>query len=134
VPPPPPAPGQWTPPPGTIDWGTVIRGTHRDRRSLTVANNQQYYGFTLTGQTRVVIHLTGLRDDADLALLDATGNILQTSSHSRRRNETISVTLAPGTYYVRSYLVGSAGTAFRISMTDTPVKLKKVKTPHHKRR
>jgi hypothetical protein len=130
-PPSPPPPGSFTPPPGTIEWGTVVRGTHRDRESLTVANGQQFYGFTLTAQSKVVIRLTGLRDDADLALLDAAGNIIRTSSHPRRRNEVITLTLMPGTYYIRSYLVGTNGTKYLLAMTDTPIK---VRTAHRPRR
>lgn len=129
-----PSPSQitaWAPPPGTIEWGTIARGTHRDRRSLTVALGQQFYGFTLGAQSKVVIRLTGLRDDADLALLDASGNMIQTSSHPRRRNEAITLTLGPGTYYIRAYLVGTSGTRYLLAMTDTPIK---VRTAHRRRR
>ena len=68
--------------------------------------HRNFYRFTLTETRTVRIELRNLTQNADLYLVDRIGNLLYSSGYSRSRNsglsdETITWTLAPGTYYIQ---------------------------------
>jgi hypothetical protein len=99
------------------DWGVINPGTVRafddyvgpdDRNDLT--------RITLAQPTRVYVKLSGLSDDADLMLLDATGNRIAYSKRSGSADEWFQIDLAAGTYYVRVLFVGlgATGTNYRL--------------------
>lgn len=60
-----------------------------------------YYRFATTGSSNFRLSLSGLSDNADVHLLDASGNTLRSSANAGSAAESISVDgLAAGTYYV----------------------------------
>ncbi|MHB9138486.1 MAG: pre-peptidase C-terminal domain-containing protein, partial [Victivallaceae bacterium] len=58
------------------------------------------YKLTMVRNGNLAIGLSGLSGNADLALLDAKGKTLKTSANKLNANESITVDLLAGTYYV----------------------------------
>lgn len=82
----------------TIPLNTDIRGTISSR------GDNDYYRVVITTGGTITISLTTLPANYDLALLNASGNTLQTSASNGTANETISRTVNSGTtYYIRVY-------------------------------
>lgn len=71
------------------------------------ATADDYYAFSVASRSSVSLSLTGLSNDANLQLLDGTGNslsiggVVQTSTNPGRFAESITATLNPGLYYIR---------------------------------
>ncbi|KAF0163260.1 MAG: subtilisin [Rhodocyclaceae bacterium] len=65
-------------------------------------DDTDFYSFTTTGATNFRLNLSGLSADADVELLDASYNVLQSSVNWGTAAESISVDrLAAGSYYIR---------------------------------
>lgn len=76
---------------------------------------EQYYKFRLNRSSSFDLSLSGLKSDADLALLDRKGKMLGQSNRNGRLNEAISRSLDKGVYYVKvSRQRGS--TRYRLNM------------------
>ena len=73
-----------------------------------------YRRFTLTEEKEVELELLGLDADADLVLEDIGGNELHASRSSGTTGETLTATLAAGTYYVRVEAQESGANAFEL--------------------
>jgi hypothetical protein len=70
---------------------------------INVRGDNDYYKFITTGST-ITISLTTLPADYQLALLNSSGTILQSSTNSSTTSETINATVTSGgTYYARVY-------------------------------
>ncbi len=90
------------------------------------STDQDYYKFTISAKSNVVITLQNLPKDYDLQLLNSSGSYLTGSSNGGTSSETITQNgLAAGTYYVRVY--GYSGNfdlstcyALRVSATAAP--------------
>ncbi len=84
--------------------------------TVTPAAND-YYRFNLSNRSSFNLSLTNLTADANVTLLDSTGNPLsingvpQTSSNPGRFAESINTTLDAGTYYILVSLGNSTGNA-----------------------
>jgi len=131
-------PGDTTQPPPIVkgihpdaDFGTVVKGQRHIRASLAPTTQPQLiYAFTLTNPLqRVVIHLSGLKKNADLELLDVNGNVILRSHRPRRQGENISLKMSPGTYYIKVYLIDSAATPLVLNLQVTKLKVPKPKAP-----
>ncbi|HET9277032.1 MAG TPA: zinc-dependent metalloprotease family protein [Flavitalea sp.] len=82
----------------TIPLNTDIKGTISSR------GDNDYYRVVITTGGTITISLTALPANYDLALLNGSGNTLQTSASNGTTNETISATVNSGTtYYIRVY-------------------------------
>ncbi|HMX16158.1 MAG TPA: Calx-beta domain-containing protein, partial [Rhodocyclaceae bacterium] len=80
-----------------------------------------YYRIRLAGDADLVIQLQGMLGDANVDLLDASGNLLASSTNPGRNNERIVFTGATaGTYLVRAYSQGGADTAYDLEMLAVP--------------
>ncbi len=66
-------------------------------------DTDDYYRFTLIGQSALTARITGLTGDADMSLLNGSGAVMVTSRNGGTTNETITRTLAAGTYFIRVY-------------------------------
>jgi hypothetical protein len=108
----------------TQDFGTILKGSRRVRGSLVPRAAGLVYSFTLTRFSRVTLHLSGLKFDADLILVDANGTVIAASRHPRKRAEAITLKLAAGTYYIEPALVDSTTTPFVLQFGVTPIKVK----------
>ena len=62
----------------------------------------------------VYAKLYNMTDNADLMLMDKNGNRIAYSKTPGAATEAFTMTLAPGTYYVRALHAGIAGTAYRL--------------------
>ena len=69
---------------------------------INVKGDNDYYRFTASGGS-ITLSLTNLPADYQLALVSSTGATLQTSANAGTSNETITRTVASGTYYARVY-------------------------------
>ena len=88
----------------TPDLGDITGLTAAQSESLRLdgtADAVTYRRFTLSAEKEVELELLGLDADADLVLEDIGGNELHASRESGTTGETLTATLAAGTYYVR---------------------------------
>jgi hypothetical protein len=67
------------------------------------SGDNDYYKFTIATGGTITLTLTTLPTNYQLSLLNSIGNVLQSSTNGGSNNETISATVAAGTYYARVY-------------------------------
>ena len=89
------------------------------------SDRDDYYRFSLDESSRVNLSVTGLSDDADVQILDSSGNELFESSNSASNDETINAQLTAGTYFVRVFAYTSFDNTeydltISTSVTDDP--------------
>jgi PKD repeat protein len=84
---------------GTVTVGYSKRLTER----LTTQDLDDYYVFHVQDALNIELTLGGLSANAQLALLDASGNSIQYSGRRGTYSEKITRTLSAGTYYVRVF-------------------------------
>lgn len=68
---------------------------------------------------RIGLLLDGLSGDIELALVNAGGETLRTSTGSWSRSETIDASVTAGTWYVRVYPYSNFASGYRLSVTAT---------------
>lgn len=82
-------------------------GTYRD--SITAADPNDYYQFSLNSQALVGLNLNGLgggslADDLNVQILNSSGGVVASSNNGSTASEVLTnVNLASGTYYVRVF-------------------------------
>jgi trimeric autotransporter adhesin len=100
----------------------VLNGTRTFTNFVGSTDANDYYRFTLNGDSNFRLTLSGLTADADVDLLDAAGNVLTSGVNSGSTAELIAGTIAGGTYYVRVYPgTLSSSTNYSLSITGTLV-------------
>ena len=82
-----------------------------------VRDSKDYYQFEVTKESDVNIVLDGLKQDANLKLLDKGGNILFSSSELNQKGEVVDSILPKGTYYVLVEPKGDGRTAYNLSVS-----------------
>ena len=84
-----------------------LEGGIRLRDQVDATDINDFYRFRVKSSSNGFgmfnLSVTGLRANADAALLDSRGRVLQKSAHRGRKSESISMPLSAGTYYVRVY-------------------------------
>jgi hypothetical protein len=70
---------------------------------INVKGDNDYYKFVIATNSAITISLTTLPADYQLSLLNSSGSVLQSSTHSGTATETINRNVAAGTYYARVY-------------------------------
>lgn len=111
-----------------ISLNTDVKGTVAPKYDI------DHYKFTISSVGTISVWLTTLPGNYDLALLNSSGAQIGISKNKGTKNETISTTVNPGTYYAKVYPVGTANsatscytlkvqtiTATRVITTSTPV-------------
>ncbi|MDA1049522.1 MAG: pre-peptidase C-terminal domain-containing protein [Planctomycetota bacterium] len=83
------------------------------------ADINDYYRVRIGQQSDVRLGLDGLRADADLQLLNSSGQTIASSTRGGSNAESISRALQPGTYFVRVYPY-SGDTNYRLTLNATP--------------
>lgn len=73
------------------------------RESIGGADRNDFYSFKISNRSSARFLLTKLKADANLQLLNSSGQAVQTSARKGKRNESIETPLAAGTYYLRVY-------------------------------
>ncbi|WP_147071152.1 Calx-beta domain-containing protein, partial [Microcystis aeruginosa] len=90
-------------------------------------DNDDYYKFTIVGDTLLDLKLTGLTAGAYVRLLDSTGSWITGSYNDGTADETIKRTLTAGTYYIQvtpDVLPDSSGwqnTNYSLKLTLPPI-------------
>ena len=81
---------------------------------------RDYYRFTLNHQRTLSLTLTGLSQDADLELYDATGTRLAESARDAANDELITQPLSAGTYFIRIFAFEpTAQTNYKLTASAT---------------
>jgi hypothetical protein len=89
----------------SINLNTEVKGTIAPKYDI------DHYGFTIGTYGSVNVWLTTLPGNYDLAVLNSSGTQIGISKNKGSRNESISLALAPGTYYAKVYPAGTANSA-----------------------
>ena len=96
-------------------------GTLNSSRSFSdwvgSADTNDYYRFTVNGQSNFSLDLTGLTADADVQLLNSSGSLITSSSLSGSSSESINRQLGTGTYYVRVLPFNGANTNYSLNLS-----------------
>jgi Calpain family cysteine protease/Bacterial pre-peptidase C-terminal domain len=98
-----------------------LSGTRTFNDAVNTTDTNDYYRFNLTNNSNFSLTLNGLGADANVQLLDSTGNVLRSSNNTGKTAESISATLNTGNYFVRVFPNGSISTNYQISMTANAV-------------
>jgi len=86
--------------------------------SVSGSDRADMYRFDLAGNSTFSLNLKKLKANADMALLDSSGKVMQISQHFGKKNEAIGATLEAGTYYVR--VIGRGrDTPYRLELSTT---------------
>ena len=89
---------------------------------MGVTDPHDYYRFSLTQSSELELSLTGLADDADVQLLDSSGNPLMVSSSYWTSEASINAQLLAGDYYIRVYpSYSSDNTDYNLTVSATAV-------------
>ncbi len=106
----------------------TARGLGNQPRNITLtefvggADTDDYFRFTLTGDTALSVGVTGLADDLDLEILDADGQSIDASINYDTDDEGISLNLAAGTYFARVYQgVSGASSVYTLTLDAAPL-------------
>lgn len=95
---------------GTVSFNDFIGGTD--------AND--YFRFEITKESKFSLTLRNLSENANVAILDARGNPIRTTTGGSGNNGLIDLeSLKPGTYYVRVYRFGTKSTSYNLELTAT---------------
>ncbi|QLE54146.1 S-layer family protein [Nostoc sp. TCL26-01] len=104
--------------------GSLTSTSNIFQDSLSSADRNDYYRFTVSSSSIVTLNLTGLaaNSDADLYLLNSNGSNLKVASTSGNASESIRFTLnnqpANTSYYAQVYLVNSTvSTTYNLSLS-----------------
>lgn len=89
----------------TINMSTDVKGT------IAPANDVDYYKFTMNWYGGIVVWLTTLPANYDLAVFNSSGAQIGISQNKGSKNETISLTVNAGDYYVKVFPKGTANSA-----------------------
>jgi Secretion system C-terminal sorting domain/Bacterial pre-peptidase C-terminal domain/Fibronectin type III domain len=89
----------------SISLNTDVKGT------IAPTNDIDHYKFTITSYGTINVWLTTLPGNYDLVLLNSSGAQIGISKNKGTRNESISLSVAPGIYYAKVYPAGSANSA-----------------------
>jgi hypothetical protein len=110
-PPPSPAQNLGTLSPGVVRW---VDG------SVSTTNRSDAYVFRVDRSLQAYITLRNMTDDADLVILDSIGRQVAISQRTGSTGESITLNLAPGTYYVNVlFTKGVSATNYRLRLQGT---------------
>jgi hypothetical protein len=106
--------------------GKKFGGKRIQKQTLT-PGAEAYYSFTLTAPARVKAMLGKLKDNADLELRDANGNVIVSSAKPGKKPEKLIRPLPAGTYLVRLVGTGTQATPYVMKlMVGKPTKKDRV--------
>jgi PKD repeat protein len=104
--------------------GTLpIEGVRAVRQDLADDNRYQYHRFNVASASHLFVKLEELEDDADLAVLDASGTIVGESKRASLRTEILRFDVPAGEYFVRVSLAGWFGGGYRLRLATSAAEL-----------
>jgi hypothetical protein len=83
-------------------------------------DSNDYYRFTLSNTSNFSLSLNGLSADADVQLLNSSGNFIQDSANTGTSAESISRRLNAGTYFIRVFQY-SGSTSYNLNASATTI-------------
>ncbi|MBW4471648.1 MAG: tandem-95 repeat protein, partial [Stenomitos rutilans HA7619-LM2] len=95
--------------------GSNLTGSATYRNSVGSLNND-YYQLNVGTPSAVNLTLAGLTANLDVQLVNSSNQVLQSSTLSGTSAETITSTLAAGTYYVRVYAANGGTSAYALNL------------------
>ncbi len=99
---------------GTLNNVRTING------HVGTGDDNDFFRFNLSGTRSFNLSLTGMSADADVRLLNSSGQTIQSSTRAGSSSESISRTLNAGTYYAQVYRYRSASTRYSLRLSETP--------------
>jgi hypothetical protein len=88
---------------------TPIAGNSSVKSQIGTSNDQDYYKFSITSVSTIIVSLQTLPFNYDLQLLNSAGAVIASSTNAGTANESIAISFAnPGTYTIRVFSVGGA--------------------------
>lgn len=93
-----------------------LNGTRNFSDFVGTADTNDYYRFTLSGNSNFKLAMTGMTANADVQLLNSAGGVITSSRATGSTAESIVSNLSAGTYYIRTYPVGTANTNYNLSL------------------
>lgn len=94
--------------------------SRRDSLSTSQQDFIDYYKFRVSSSSQVTLNLRGLRDDANLILLNSAGRVLTSPRKLGKRPETITRNLDIGNYFVAVSLFGNQ-TPYSLQASAVPL-------------
>ena len=101
---------------GTARNVTLAQATSSFSDFVGAGDTADYYKFTLPAASTVQAYLSGITENADLALLDSNGSVLASSNKLGSTPEIMGQPLAAGTYYALVTPTGGAQTNYNLTM------------------
>jgi hypothetical protein len=89
----------------TINVNTDVKGT------LAPVGDIDHYKFNISSRGTINVWLTTLPSNYDLVVYNGSGQQIGISKNKGSKNETVSLSVEPGSYYVKVYPAGNANSA-----------------------
>jgi hypothetical protein len=99
-----------------------LNGNRGFAESVSSSDRNDYYRFSLASASNFSVSMTGLRNNADLRLLNSSGGTIASSTRSGRSNESIARQLGAGVYYIR-VSQRSGSTSYDLGVSASPLPL-----------
>ncbi len=96
---------------GTISGAAAISMNTDVKGTIAPVNDIDHYQFTVSSRGTINVWLTTLPANYDLAVFNSSGTQIGISKNKGSKNETISLMVEPGVYYVKVFPVGNANSA-----------------------
>ena len=96
---------------GTISGAAAISLNTDVKGTIAPKFDIDHYKFTVSSSGTINVWLTTLPGNYDLAVLNSSGTQIGISKNKGTRNESISLSVAPGIYYAKVYPTGTANSA-----------------------
>lgn len=87
-----------------------------NREDTVATNSSHFFKFNVTDATTVKLYLKDLSNNADLKLLRSSGTVIDSSTRSGSRSESIRSKLLAGTYFVEVDGVSSSSISYDLKM------------------
>jgi hypothetical protein len=96
---------------GTMSGAALINLNTDVKGTIAPANDIDYYKFSISSSGTFTVWLTTLPGNYDLVVLNGSGTQLGISKNKGSKNESVSISGNPGTYYAKVYPTGNANSA-----------------------
>jgi Bacterial pre-peptidase C-terminal domain len=97
----------------------ILNGSATVSEFVNSADANDFYRFSLSGTSNFSLSLNGLTADADVQLLNNSGQVIASSILGGANAESITRNLAAGNYAVRVYSVGTASTNYNLNLSSS---------------
>jgi Subtilase family/Bacterial pre-peptidase C-terminal domain/RTX calcium-binding nonapeptide repeat (4 copies) len=107
-------------PGNTVEAALDIAGSSNGliyRQQVSQSDPDDFYSFSVGASDTLILSLTGLNHNADLFLLDSTGNVIQSSEGSGITDELITQPLETGNYTIQVKAVDPEVTDYALNTT-----------------